>query len=98
MGKFVFAYSGGSMAQSPEAQQQAMAAWGAWFGQLGGAVVDAGAPFGASESVGGSSLGLSGYSIVEAADLTAAVALTHNCPVLSNGGAIDVYETIPVEM
>ena len=51
MGKFVLAYTGGAMEQSPEAQQQAMAAWGAWFGQLGDAVVDAGAPFGASESV-----------------------------------------------
>lgn len=98
MGKFVLAYTGGAMEQSPEAQQQAMAAWGAWFGQLGDAVVDAGAPFGASESVGGGSLGLTGYSIIAAGDLASAVELTRSCPVLSNGGAVDVYETIPVEM
>jgi len=98
MGKFVYAYTGGTMAQTPEAQQQAMAAWGAWFGQLGEAVVDAGAPFGASESVGGASSGLSGYSIVAAADLASAVELSRGCPVLSGGGAVEVYETIPVEM
>ena len=39
MGKFVLVYHGGAMAETEEAQQAAMAAWGTWFGSLGDAVV-----------------------------------------------------------
>ena len=48
MGKYVFAYTGGSMAETPAAQEAAMQAWGAWFGTLGSAVVEMGSPFGPS--------------------------------------------------
>ena len=98
MGKFVLAYRGGSMAETPEAQEQAMAAWGAWFGSLGAAVVDGGAPFGESAAVGGGAVtsSLTGYSILDAADLKAALKLAEGCPVLANGGSVDVYEAIDV--
>ena len=100
MGKFVLAYQGGGMADTEEAQQAAMAAWGTWFGSLGAAVVDGGAPFGASAAVGGgaSKSALTGYSILEAADLEAAVKLAEGCPVLADGGSVDVYEAIDVGM
>ena len=39
MAKFVFLYTGGQMAGTPEAQEQAMQAWGAWFAKLGGSVL-----------------------------------------------------------
>jgi hypothetical protein len=96
--KFVLVYQGGAMAETPEAQEAAMAAWGAWFGSLGSAVVDGGAPFGASAAVGGggSQTGLTGYSILEAADLDAAAGLAGGCPILADGGRVDVYETIDV--
>jgi hypothetical protein len=98
MGKYVLAYQGGSMAETPEAQEQVMAAWGAWFGSLGAAIVDGGAPFGESTAVGGgaASSSLTGYSILEAADLKAAAKLAEGCPVLSSGGSVDVYEAIDV--
>jgi hypothetical protein len=98
MGRFVLVYQGGAMAETPEAQQAAMAAWGAWFGSLGAAVVDGGAPFGASAAVGGggSRTGLTGYSILEAPDLDAAVGLAGGCPILADGGSVDVYEAIDV--
>jgi hypothetical protein len=98
MGKYVLVYQGGSMAETPEAQQAAMAAWGAWFGSLGAAVIDGGAPFGASAAVGGggSRSGLTGYSILQADDLGAAVDLASGCPIVADGGAVDVYEAIDV--
>jgi hypothetical protein len=102
MAKFVFAYTGGSMAETPEAQEEAMAAWGAWFGTLGAAIVDPGNPFGASNRVssssaeGSASTGLGGYSIIEADDISAASKLAGGCPVLSGGGAVDVYEAMPM--
>ena len=102
MAKFVYVYTGGQMAETPEAQEQAMQAWGAWFGTIGGAVTDMGNPFGASVTVsssgtsdGGSSKA-GGYSIVEADSLQDAAAKTKGCPVLDGGGTVEVYEAIPM--
>jgi hypothetical protein len=103
MGNYLFAYRGGSMAETQEERDAAMAAWGAWFGQLGGAIVDAGNPFAGSASVGsggavsesaGSSL--SGYSVIQADSLAAASELAKGSPVLAGGGSVDVYETLAV--
>lgn len=100
MGKYIFVYRGGSgMAEDAAAQEQVMAAWGTWFGQLGPAIVDGGAPFGASTSVtasgsGGETAGMTGYTIVSADSLDAAADLAKGCPVLSDGGTVDVYDCI----
>jgi hypothetical protein len=102
MAKFVYVYTGGQMAETPEAQEQAMQAWGAWFGALGDKVTDAGNPFGPSATVkqgGGSPSGtsqLTGYSIVEADSLQAATAHAEGCPVLQSSGSVEVYEAIPM--
>ncbi len=95
MGKYVLAYRGGGMADTPEEQEAVMAAWGAWFGSLGAAVVDGGAPFGASAAVGGDVVAhLSGYSVVAADSLDDAVAKAGGCPILASGGTVEVYEAI----
>jgi hypothetical protein len=103
MGKYLFAYKGGAMAQTDEERQAAMEAWGQWFGRLGQAVVDPGAPFSTSAAVGNGAgdtagSGLTGYSVVQADSLAGATDLTSGCPVLDTGGSVDVYETIPIEM
>ncbi len=102
MSNYVFAYSGGNGVAADEAERDAqMAKWGQWMGQLGSAVVDAGAPTGTAKTVGtggsvsdGGSRGLTGYSIVSANSLESAVELAKGCPVLEIGGAVDVYEAI----
>jgi hypothetical protein len=103
MGNYLFAYRGGSMAETQEERDAAMAAWGAWFGRLGNAVVDPGNPFAASASVGsdgtvsdGAGSGLGGYSVVQADSLAAASELAKGSPVLAGGGSVDVYETLAV--
>ncbi len=103
MAKFVLAYTGGAMAGTPEEQEKAMGAWMQWFGSLGPAVLDAGNPFGASCTVGsdgsprdGGSSGLTGYSIIEATDVSDASSKAKGCPVLSAGGSIEVYEAMPI--
>jgi hypothetical protein len=102
MAKFVYVYTGGQMAETPEAQEQAMQAWGAWFGTLGSSVSDHGNPFGnsATVSAGGVSDGgaskAAGYSVIEASSLSDATAKTAGCPVLAGGGSIEVYEAIPM--
>ncbi len=100
MGKYVLAYRGGGMGETPEAHEAAMQAWGTWFGSLGAAVADMGAPFGPSSQVGAdgsvdsSSAGLTGYSIITADNLGSAIDLTKGCPVLTGGGSVEVYEAI----
>ena len=95
MGKYVFAYKGGGMPQTEEEQQRVMSAWTAWFGTLGDAVIEIGNPFGASAAVnGGSTSGLTGYSVVSADSLDDAVAKAGGCPILERGGGVEVYEAI----
>ncbi len=103
MGNYLFAYRGGSMAETQEERDAAMAAWGAWFGQLGGAIVDAGNPFAGSASVGSDGAvsdsagsGISGYSVIQADSLAAASELAKGSPVLAGGGSVDVYEILAV--
>lgn len=104
MPSYVFAYKGGGgMAPSPEAQKAAMEAWGKWFGSLGSAVVDGGNPFGKAKSVGaggdvkdGTASSLTGYSVVKADTIDAATTIAKGCPVLKNGGTVEVYETMPM--
>lgn len=100
MANYLVAYKGGGMAQTPEEQQKQMAAWGAWFGALGDAVVDGGNPIGASKSIAadgrisdGAASGLTGYSVIKAANLDEAAAKAKGCPILASGGSIELYET-----
>ena len=99
MANFVLVYHGGRMPDSAEEQAQAMQAWGAWFGQLGAAVVDPGNPasqthrIGADGSVSVDPGGPSGYSILKADSIDQAVELAKGCPVLLGGSTIQIVET-----
>lgn len=102
---FVLVYSGGSLPDSPAEQAQVMDAWMAWFGKLGDRVVDGGNPFkptakhlSSDKQVGDGPIGsgATGYSILRADTLDAAVDAAKGCPVLDGGGQITVYETLPM--
>ena len=104
MAKFVLVYTGGSgMAASPEEQQKIMAEWGAWYGQLGPAIVDGGAPFAASKhlrnagEVQDGPLGdtpATGYTVISADSLEDAAAKCENHPHLGHGGQVQIFQTI----
>ena len=96
MAKYVYLYKGGGMPETEEEGKRVMEAWTAWFGALGGAVVDMGNPFGASASTNGNGTsGITGYSIVDAADLAAAVDMSKGCPILASpAGGVEVYEAL----
>lgn len=103
MTHYLLAYQGGSQPASEEEGKAVMDAWIAWFNELGAAVVDGGAPFGPSASIasdGAVSIGgpsaLTGYSVITADSLDAAVALAKGCPQLAANGSVDVYEAIDV--
>jgi hypothetical protein len=96
----VLVYKGGSMAETPEAQEAAMKKWGEWFGTLGSAVIEGGNPFGPSTAVradgstGATTAALTGYSVLQAENLDLASKLAGGCPVLESGGTVEVYEAI----
>src|SRR4051812_5328971 len=97
---YLLVYKGGAMAQTEEQRNASMAAWGKWFGELGEKVVDGGNPFGPSATVGadgnikdGAASSLTGYSILKADTLQQASQLAKGCPIVGDGGSIEVYET-----
>ena len=100
---YVLVYSGGGMPENEEEQAQVMKAWDGWFSELGSALKDGGNPFSgqaksisADGSVSDASSPASGYSIIEADSLDAAVDLAKSCPVTLGGASITVYETFKV--
>ena len=103
MATYVLAYTGGGMPETEEEQAAVMAAWGAWMQGIGDDLLNGGNPFGPSATIasdgsvtdGGASR-LTGYSIVKADGLGAATALAKDCPILSSGGSVEVYETFEV--
>jgi hypothetical protein len=103
MASYLFLFGDGASHETEEAQAEAMQVWGDWFTKLGGAVKDAGNPLsGTAKTVaanGSVSDGLtspSGYTVVTADSLDAAVALTEGCPVLAEGASIGVFEIVEV--
>jgi hypothetical protein len=103
MAKYLLAFRGGSMPEGEEAGAQVMAAWEAWFTSVGAAVADPGNPSSKSRTIATDrTIGpegapsLSGYTILSADSLDAAVSLAKTCPVLAGGSSIEVIETVDV--
>ena len=97
MSKFIFAYHGGGIPETEAAQQEAMAAWGAWMEANQVALTDPGAPVGMSKTVGakgvedhGGANPLTGYSFVEAESIEAAAEIAKGCPIIKDGGTVEV--------
>ena len=100
MAKFVLMFHSGETPEEPS--PEVMDRWMAWFGQLGDAVVDMGAPFGASATIasdgtpseGSGADPATGYTVIEAPNLHDAVVMAKGCPGLSGGGSVKLYETM----
>ena len=97
MPDYILAYHGKPDISSREEGQAHMTAWRGWMAGIAASVKEPGKPCGSSRMVGSGDTSLSGFSIVTAPDLDAAVALTDGCPHL-NGGTIEVAELKDMEM
>jgi hypothetical protein len=106
MANYLLLYSGGGMPSSEAEQKAVLKEWEGWFGKLGSALVDGGNPFGpkaktiaSNGKVSEGPLGApaSGYSLIKADSLEAAVAFAKGCPVLKGGASITVYETFAAD-
>ena len=106
MTKYLFAYHGGGMPDTEEESAKVMAAWGEWMGSHEAAFVDMGAPTSIAKTVdpngvsdGGGSNPVTGYGIVEAADIDAACVIAAGCPIVTlSDGTVEVAETFTIPM
>ncbi|HWS69422.1 MAG TPA: hypothetical protein VN325_42195 [Steroidobacteraceae bacterium] len=102
MAKYLFVYHGGSHPETKDAQAKVMAAWGAWFGSMGKAVINGGNPVGKSWTVksngsvakDGGANPVSGYSLIEAKDYEEAASKAKACPLLASGGSVEIAEAM----
>lgn len=102
MAQFIFAYHGGKKPDTPEEGAKVMDAWKSWMGSMGDALIVPGAPVGMSKTVSadgitddGGSNPLSGYTVVEAADIAAASELAKGCPMVAEAsGSVEVAEIL----
>ena len=100
MPKFMFIYHGGKAPESPEEGAKVMEQWNNWFASMGDAVVDGGNPAGMSKTVSadgvaddGGSNPVSGYSLVNAVNIDAAVEMAKGCPIIGEG-SVEVAEAM----
>jgi len=105
MAKFLLLYSGGGMPDTEAETAAVIQAWTAWYTKLGSAVVDPGNPFSpmaksiaSNGAVRDGAVGVmaTGYTILQADSLDAAVKMAQGCPVLQGGAEISVFEAIAV--
>jgi hypothetical protein len=97
---YLVTYHGGSeMPNTPEARQQMEAAFGSWAAGVGPAMIDPGAPLTAAKTVsaghvqdGQTVAVVSGYTLLRADNLDAAVKLVQSHPFLTRGGSLQVIE------
>ena len=101
MAKYLFVYHGGGQPESEEEGQQVMEAWEQWFGSMGERIVDGGNPVGQSTTVNSDGSVVSnggpnpttGYGVFEANSLDEAIEMAKGCPILADGGSVELAET-----
>lgn len=104
MPQYVISYIGGSQPSSPEEGQAQMQKWKEWIGNLGPAIVNPGTPLKGSKTLSGDSVSdtphsraTTGFSIVEAPDMDAAIVIAKACPFLEMGD-LEVSEVQSMNM
>ncbi len=105
MAQFILTYLGGDKPITPEAGKQHFAEYQQWLSDLGNAVISPANPLkdttlvlpnGKTERR--SATGMSGYTIIEADDLEAALEMARFCPFLRINGTLEVSELIPMSI
>lgn len=100
MSSYLFVYHGGKHPETQDDIDRVMKAWNDWFADMGSAVVDGGAPVGMSSTVNadgsvtdnGGANPAGGYSIIAADNLADIHAKARGCPILADGGSIEIAE------
>ena len=99
MAQYIIAYLGGDQPSSPEQGKLHFAKYKEWLSSLGDSVVSPANPFKDTRTVNsdgtvtaGSVTSMSGYTVVEAESMEAALEMAKVCPFLDIGGSLEVSE------
>lgn len=101
MPRYLIVYLGGSPPATPEQGRKHFARYMDWLAVLGGAVVSPANPLKDTTTINpdgsmraGGATSMSGYTIVQADSLDAALSLARDCPFLQIGGSLEVSELV----
>jgi len=101
MPQYIITYLGGEKSSSPEEGQQHFAKYKEWLTSLGNKAVSPMNPLKNTSTVNsdgsvtnGSTTSMSGYTIVEAESMEAALKIAKACPFLDTNGSLEVSELI----
>lgn len=104
MARYLITYLGGDRPSTPEEGKAHFARYQKWLASLGDAVVSPMNPFRATSTVApngsvseGSSVAMSGYTVVEAESMDAAVDMVKACPFLEINGTLEVSEVADMQ-
>jgi len=101
MPQYVIVYLGGDQPSSPEEGKQHFAKYKEWLSSLGDSAVSPANPLKDTSTVNsdgtvttGSTTSMSGFTIIEADSMEAALLIAKACPFLDIGGSLEVSELI----
>ena len=105
MAKYMLVYLGGEHPTNPEEGKKHFEEYREWLVSLGDAVISAANPLKDTHVISpdgsanaGSSTLMSGFSVLEAPSIEAAVLMSESCPFLKIGGTLEVSELIEMNM
>ena len=105
MAQYAIVYIGGDQPASPEEGKAHFGKYMEWLKSLGEAAVSPANPLKDTRTVSpvgavslGSVSGMSGYTIVEAASMDAALEMAQGCPFLDINGSLEVSELVKMPM
>jgi hypothetical protein len=96
MSIYVLAFRQSTRETTPDIER----AWSDWFGTIGARIADFGNRVGAARMVGQQAAGqdgLTGYVVINADTLDAAVEIAGGCPGLRSGGRVEVGTVVPAQ-
>ncbi|MCU7891559.1 MAG: YciI family protein [Candidatus Thiodiazotropha sp. (ex Ustalcina ferruginea)] len=99
MPQYFITYLGGNQPSSPEEGKQHFAKYQEWLSSLGDAAVSPANPLKDTKTVSadgtvtsGGKASMSGFTIIEADSMEAALLIAKDCPFLDFGGSLEVSE------
>ena len=105
MSQYLIVYLGGDQPASPEEGKRHFSKYMEWLGSMGDAVVSPANPLRDTHTVSpggavkaGGATAMSGYTIIEADSIDAALSLAKACPFLDIGGSLEVSELVEMPM
>lgn len=100
MARYLVTYHGQGMPDDPAMMEQAKAAFVAWVGEAGDAIVDPGAPVRMERQVASGDTTapaeIGGYSIIQADSADDAAAVLQSHPYVGRGGTLQLNEILAV--